>query len=311
MDFKDLNSKAWKIRKIAAKTFNCPVMEITWKDCLIMASKIETKGKNEMEVTKLYHICRTGKLKQHFTLYITVNIASENFFNQSCYFVQNLGFDETSAINKVNALIALEPDNIKCDIDFSDSKKREYCDLKAFGFNWKKTEKGFITDLVKYSTIHDKSGQAEKLNNTLDMFWTTWRENKQEMKDNGFSIFKSDNGEFKLFFKNCSNEEMIKKMSILDKKHEVSGQYVGNIGDKVKELSVEVEKVYMGAGNFGPFQSVIFKTDNGDTLKTKYSGSKHTFNEGEKILISGTVKNNQVCNLMKTTILTRVGVKSI
>ena len=33
----DINIKAWKIRRNAAKRFNCKVMEISWKECLIEA----------------------------------------------------------------------------------------------------------------------------------------------------------------------------------------------------------------------------------------------------------------------------------
>lgn len=35
----EINSKAWRIRRNAAKRFNCKVMEISWKECLRMAKE--------------------------------------------------------------------------------------------------------------------------------------------------------------------------------------------------------------------------------------------------------------------------------
>lgn len=40
-----INKKAWAIRKEAAAKFNCPVKEISWKECLTLARKVKTEIK--------------------------------------------------------------------------------------------------------------------------------------------------------------------------------------------------------------------------------------------------------------------------
>lgn len=49
-----INKKAWAIRKEAAIRFNCPIKEVSWKECLTLARssekteiKIEAEAKNQ------------------------------------------------------------------------------------------------------------------------------------------------------------------------------------------------------------------------------------------------------------------------
>lgn len=46
MNFNKLNNRAWAIRKMAAKKFNCPVNEIEWGLCLAMANEITNDSLN-------------------------------------------------------------------------------------------------------------------------------------------------------------------------------------------------------------------------------------------------------------------------
>lgn len=48
----EINSKAWTIRKHAAKRFNCKIMEVSWKECLRMAKENSLSYLNT--VTKAY-----------------------------------------------------------------------------------------------------------------------------------------------------------------------------------------------------------------------------------------------------------------
>jgi len=268
-----------------------------------------------MHVHRQYHICRTGKTGQYYTLYVTTNVMAENFNNSTCAFVQNLGLNDDESLMKVKAMITIDKAD-STEIDFHNSKRREYCELTAFGFGWKKTEKGFVTDLVKYAIDPirdvdidtDTLSKAQRHNQVIDSFWVTWKENKQAMKDSGFSVFKSDAGNFKLFFKNCSNDEMFQKMRILETVHEVTGSYIGEQGHKVENIPVTVEKVYNNTGYYGDVQNIVFKTLTGDCIKTKYTGKKFVFQEVATITISGTIIDNQIQSLVKTTIIIRVKV---
>ena len=39
MTLKELNTKAWEIRREAANRLGCKVMEVSWRECLILAKK--------------------------------------------------------------------------------------------------------------------------------------------------------------------------------------------------------------------------------------------------------------------------------
>ena len=56
MGFKELNKLAWKIRRIKAFQYKCPVMEISWKHCLEMAkAQIEKKAmKKQAQINKQF-----------------------------------------------------------------------------------------------------------------------------------------------------------------------------------------------------------------------------------------------------------------
>lgn len=264
-----------------------------------------------MKIFKEYHICRTGKLKQHYTLYISRFITHGNhFFNNTCSFQQNLGYDENQALNKVQEMIKSDPNST---IDFCDSKRREYCDLKAFGFEWEKTPKGFITNLTKYCISPKIKGDskiaAEKINNTIANFWQVWRKKKSIMKEQGFSVFKINN-QFKLFFRNCPNEEMYSRMEILNTKVESTGNYIGEIGVRLKGIPVTIEKVQPFKNDYTDNgQQIWFRTEDKKRIITKYSGSKYIVKEKESFLLSGTIKTQDVFDSVKTTIINRIILK--
>ena len=279
---------------------------------------------NKMNIFTEYHICRTGKLEQFYTLYTTTTVSyGDNFFNQVCSFQQNLSHNEDEAISKVKEMISSsrEPDNTF--IDFCDSTKKEYCDLKAFGFKWKKTPKGFMANLNKYYipsySKDDDIVEAEEHNNLVDNFWRTWREKKSIMKEAGFSVFKADDG-FKLFFRNCPNEEMYERMSLLENKYEVQGEFVGGIGERLKDIEVTCEKFIEDEQTHYGYNRVEttttlrlwFKTEAGEQIFTKYTGKKYVLKDFDTkgiLRLSGTVKSHEVRDFVNTTIINRVSIR--
>ncbi len=60
-----LNKKAWNIRRNSAKRFGCPVMEISWKECLRMAK--------QATIGYLNKICKAFTASPDFSDLISVN----------------------------------------------------------------------------------------------------------------------------------------------------------------------------------------------------------------------------------------------
>jgi len=102
-----------------------------------------------MKIYDTYSICRTGKLKAHFTLYIQRTISTETFYNDICYYVQNLAFDKDEAVAKTKALMAnrlantSHLDSYGQQMDFCNSKKRESIVIsRSLGWNGRRVLKG-------------------------------------------------------------------------------------------------------------------------------------------------------------------------
>jgi hypothetical protein len=64
----EINRKAWAIRKNAAKRFNCPVMEISWKECLI-----------EAKSNSLYHLDKLTRAYTASTDFEDLLTVNENY----------------------------------------------------------------------------------------------------------------------------------------------------------------------------------------------------------------------------------------
>lgn len=253
-----------------------------------------------MHIQDNFMVCRTGKLEQFYTLYIERTIAAKHFQQTVCYFVQNLSHDYNEAVAKTHEMMAerkaasSSTDYIQ-NIDSYNSKQKEYCDLKAYGYAWKKTAKGFC---VKIDSMTQTQSQG---------FWDNWRSNKDLLKKAGFSVFKNDCG-FILFFKNCSSDEMGKKLELLknDIKEKVTvGEYVGIKGERIKDIETSILKVKEIATQYGVTKIVTF--DGG--LISFYSGKKQLPDVGQSISLTGTVKCHKEYNGVKQTILNRINWK--
>ena len=246
-----------------------------------------------MKIIENYEVCRTGKLHQYYTLYIHKTINNHSFFLESYNFIQNLSKNENDAWNKAaeihddhkkTMINSWGMDSYFSQVDMFDSPKREYCDLKAFGYSWKKTEKGFITE-------------------PSQDFWNVWREFKSILKDAGFSVFKNDDNIFILFFRNTTQENMINAFNLLDNKKAsqiTQGNFIGKISDKIKSLPVTVLSSFVGNGFYGPYQMITMKNENGDRLRCKYSGKK-VIENGANILINATITEHKIFDGFNTT----------
>jgi hypothetical protein len=84
-----------------------------------------------------------------------------------------------------------------------------------------------------------------------------------------------------------------------------TSEFVGTIGDKLKDIEAEVVFSTELFSDFGPKILYIFKGTDGNTYKTFYTGSKWVAYEGDKVTLNGTVKAHDVYNGKKATLLTR------
>jgi len=246
-----------------------------------------------MKINETYHICRTGKLEQHFTLYVERTITDDHFFNSSCRFVQNLGFDKDESITKVEKMIANS--NNTSQISFSNSKRKEYCNLEAFGLDWKKTPKGFM---VVIDRLEQKQQQE---------IWRVWRKDKSLLREAGFMVFKGGY-DWMFFFRNCSDEDMNKNLKVLEDARTskvVSGNYLGELNERF-HLNVTLKNKIVRETGWGTTRILNFETESGDKVVSFYSGRKEVPDVGTPMLLSGTVKKHQEYDGVKQTTLNRI-----
>ena len=85
---------------------------------------------------------------------------------------------------------------------------------------------------------------------------------------------------------------------------EVPSEWIGEVGDKIKELPVTLIGVYGFEGRYGYSQVVKFKTEEGNLL-TWFTAVNIPVSNGENCLLSGTIKKHDQYKDQKTTIVTR------
>lgn len=253
-------------------------------------------------INEAMYVCRTGRLQQFYTLYIERSVINGGFCLNSYRFVQNLSKEEGAAWDKAKKMFDDRKEVLTSswgkgkyylDIDMIDSPKREYCDLKAFGFEWKKTEKGFTTE-------PDRD------------FWTIWRKHKTSLKEAGFSVFKDYKGFFVLFFRNTTDEKMVEAFDLLESKVQnqvVTGKYMGEIKERLRDIPAYVERVFTKDSFYGTTQVATF-VYGAHTFTTFYSG-KTEIKEGSNVMLTGTVKDHKEYDGKKVTILNRIIVDTI
>lgn len=249
-----------------------------------------------MKTYESYEVCRTGKLNQFYTLYVFRTVVSGTFALETRRFMQNLSIDERQAWKKGVAIYTERKETFSdligdysASIDMIDSPRRLYCDLKAFGMDWRKTEKGFCTEPTQE-------------------FWQMWRQYKTILKEAGFSVFKGDTGSFILFFRNTTDEKMQEAFKILDDKKAnqvTTGNYVGELKQRLKNIKVIVKSVFCSSGYYGDSQCATFEDEEGNTYKTFYSGDSKII-KGEFYSLTGTVKKHEERDGVRQTVLNRI-----
>ena len=230
-----------------------------------------------------YEIARTGKLEQYYTLYREVRVFGEGYSFSSYGYVKNLSITEEGALSSFRS------DYPDAHFTLIDSPKKDYADLEAFGLIWEKTPKGFIT-------VPDRD------------FWALWRREKSLLKEIGFSVFKKDSGQFVLFFKFVDNNGLDKaftKLASLRDNAVITGDFFGDVGEKITIEEATVTKATYCEGQYGTFCMLTLKKDD-FTFFTKYTGKKFMFNDGDVIDFSATVKTHEVKDLQNVTTITRL-----
>ena len=81
-------------------------------------------------------------------------------------------------------------------------------------------------------------------------------------------------------------------------------EWIGEVGEKIKDLSVVLKGVYGFQGRYGYSQVVKFEDECGNAL-TWFTAVNIPFEVGEKCKLSGTIKKHDQYKEEKTTILTR------
>lgn len=101
-------------------------------------------------------------------------------------------------------------------------------------------------------------------------------------------------------------EEGAKFLADVFSKHAL-GIYLGEIGERLRDLSVVFEKAISFDGNYGPSHSYRFSCDGAQL--TWFTTKELDLEEGERYTLTGTVKKHQVYGNVKTTYLNRCIVK--
>lgn len=89
-----------------------------------------------------------------------------------------------------------------------------------------------------------------------------------------------------------------------EEKEEVPSEWIGEVGDKLKELPVTLVGVYGFNGRYGYSQVVKFKDENGNIL-TWFTAVNITVEVGSACKLSGTIKKYDIYKDQHVTIVTR------
>ena len=89
-----------------------------------------------------------------------------------------------------------------------------------------------------------------------------------------------------------------------EEKEELPSEWIGEVGDRIKELPVTLVGVYGFNGRYGYSQVVKFITEEGNQL-TWFTAVNITVEKGAKCFLSGTIKKHDEYKGQKATIVTR------
>jgi hypothetical protein len=83
-------------------------------------------------------------------------------------------------------------------------------------------------------------------------------------------------------------------------------EWVGKVGERIKNIKVKVVFTKDIDGMYGLSTLYLMKDADGNDYKTFYSGSSWSYEKGDEIMITGTVKKHDEYNGKKSTMLNRV-----
>lgn len=129
-----------------------------------------------MYIDTRFEVGRTGKLKQHFTLYQYSKVASDHFRNETRIYFHNLGFDLKQAMIKAKKIAGSLP------IDVYNSDREIINKFEAFGLHWNNGKNCYYAD-------------------PNQEFWEAWKQYKSELKEEDFYVTKHPKYGFTVFFK--------------------------------------------------------------------------------------------------------------
>lgn len=90
---------------------------------------------------------------------------------------------------------------------------------------------------------------------------------------------------------------------------QLPSNWVGEIGERLKDIHVECIFSRVVSSYYGESVLYTFRDANGNIYKTFYSGNSWSVDDGESVLITGTVKKHDEWKGQKQTMLNRVAVK--
>ena len=90
-----------------------------------------------------------------------------------------------------------------------------------------------------------------------------------------------------------------------------SSEHVGEIGDRLRDIKAEVVFKTYTSSDFGTSRLYILQGEDGNRYKCFYTGSTWSAEQGDKVLLTGTVKKHEVYRGKKATMLTRCIMKNL
>ena len=90
-----------------------------------------------------------------------------------------------------------------------------------------------------------------------------------------------------------------------------SSEHVGEEKDRIWDIKAEVVFKTYTSSDFGTSRLYIFQGEDGNRYKCFYTGATWSAEQGDKVLLTGTVKKHEIYRGKKATMLTRCIVQNL
>ena len=87
-------------------------------------------------------------------------------------------------------------------------------------------------------------------------------------------------------------------------------EYVGKIGEKIKNVIVTIQKIVPCESYYGISFLILMTDESGNVFKW-YSSRRHDIEEGDKVILNGRVKDHSEYRGTKQTVVTRCSLQAI